>query len=225
MSVSIKKTGIVQASGEIGANIMPNSYIMQLGTSNVTTGTWRLAGSNTMTRSRVLIGNGMYGFQNSGIQTTPSGGYDDGSCYGIDSFPTEANTDYVISLWARLTDGTEGYAGFNAYNMTVTGGTHTKHERNYYVTPLTKSWQRIWLSMKTNSATTRSIFIGITTGDMSVTTQMCLVKLEKGTVPTSWTPCSTDTDFVSSTSGFNELFGGNASISTGYINSIDFIEI
>lgn len=220
MSVSIKKTGIVQASGEIGANVMPNSYIMPYGSANPSTGTWRNAGSSTMTKSRVLIANGMYGFQNVGIQTA-----NDGSCYGIDSFPTDANTDYVISMWARIVDGTEGYAGYNVYQASDVGGSYTKIDKNYRVTPLTKEWTRCWYHFKTNSATTRNFYIGITTGDTSVTTQMCLIKLEKGIVPTPWTPCSTDTDFVSSTSGFNELFDGNASISRGYINSIDFIEI
>lgn len=221
MSVSIKKTGIVQASGEINSNLMPNSYIMQLGSANPTTGTWRLAGGNSMTRSRVLIKDGMYGFQNSGIQTP-----NDGSCYGIDSFPLAANTQYTISMYARITAGSEGYAGYNIYSIaSEDGGSHTKIDKNYRVTPLSTNWTLCWYTFTTNSATTRNIYIGITTGDTSVTTQMCLIKLEKGNILSPWCPKKEDEIFVSNISNFNELYNRNTSISNNYINSIDFIEI
>ena len=164
----------------VGENIMPNSLNMPLGSANPTTGTWRTAGSNNMTRSRVAItdtpeGSG-YGFQNSGIQTA-----NDGSCYGIDSFPLEANTNYVISMWARITEGTEGYAGFNVYSSTPIEGWQVIN-KNYYSTRLATdgSWTRCWMSFKTNAATTRNIYIGITTGSTSVTTQMCNIHIEKG---------------------------------------------
>ena len=166
-----------------GENLIPNSLEMQLGTANATTGTWRLAGSNSMTRSRIAIedtpdGNG-YGFQNSGVQTP-----NDGSCYGIDSFPLEANTPYVISMWGRIIEGTEGYAGFNVYSSTVTGGSWTKIDKNYYVTPLAPSggWTKCYMSFQTNAATARNIYIGITTGESSVTTQICNVHIEKGLI-------------------------------------------
>lgn len=166
-----------------GENLIPNSLEMQLGTANATTGTWRLAGSNSMTRSRIAIedtpdGNG-YGFQNSGVQTP-----NDGSCYGIDSFPLEANTPYVISMWGRIIEGTEGYAGFNVYSSTVTGGSWTKIDKNYYVTPLAPSggWTKCYMSFQTNAATARNIYIGVTTGESSVTTQICNVHIEKGLI-------------------------------------------
>ena len=180
----------------VGENIMPNSLNMGLGSANPSTGTWRTAGSNSMTRSRVAIndtpeGNG-YGFQNSGIQTP-----NDGSCYGIDSFPTEANTDYIISMWARITSGTEGYAGFNVYSCTVTGGSWTQQMKNYYVTPLPASgaWTKCWMSYKTNAATTRNIYIGITTGDTNVTTQMCNIHIEKGII--------NNNNIIEDSSGYN----------------------
>lgn len=192
MSVSIKKTGVVSVSGGTNMNLMPNSYIMPLGTNNPATGTWRLAGSNNMTRSRVLIENGMYGFQNSGIQTTPSGGYVDASCYSINNFPMEANTDYILSMWARITEGTEGYAGYSIYASSYVDGSDTKTDRGYRVTPLTKEWQRVWIHFRTNATENRNIYIGITTGETEVTTQMCLIKLEKGSVLTPWIPFLTD---------------------------------
>ena len=179
----------------INQNIMPNSLDMPLGSTDASTGTWRLAGSNNMTRTRVAItdtpeGNG-YGFQNSGIQTA-----NDGSCYGINSFPMEANTNYIISMWARITEGTEGYAGFNVYSSTPIAGWQVIN-KNYYSTKLAAdgSWTKCWMSFKTNSNTTRNIYIGITTGDTSVTTQMCNVHLEKGLL--------IDQNIIRDSSGYN----------------------
>lgn len=219
MSVKFLKTGVVQASGETNPNLMPNSYIMPLGTSNATTGTWRLAGSNSMTKSRVLIQNDMYGFQNEGIQTP-----NDGSCYGIDNFNFEPNTNYIISMWARMTSGSGGKAGYSIQNVEYVDGSHTSVEKNYHVTPLSYAWTRCWLQFKTNSTANRNIYIGIVTGDTNVTTQMCLIKIEKGTTLTPWCPMQGDADFVAPTSGFNE-YNGVAQITKGQVNAMDFIEI
>ena len=220
MSINLLKTGIIQATGETNINLMPNSYIMPYGTSSYATGTWRNAGSSTMTKQRVLIANGMYGFQNSGVQTA-----NDGSCYGIDNFPTEANTNYIISMWARIVEGTEGYAGYNIQRISEdVDGSYTKIDKNYRVTPLTKEWTRCWYEFKTNASTSRNLYIGITTGDTNVITQMCLIKLEKSSTLTPWCPKQGDDVFVSLTSSFNEVFNGNTHISKGRINTIDFIE-
>ena len=80
------------------------------------------------------------------------------------------NTKYTISFDAKLTDGTEGYAGFSIYSCTVNGGSYTKVDKNYYVTPLTKNWTRCWVTFTTNANANRNIYIGITTGDTTVTT-------------------------------------------------------
>ena len=223
MSSSILKQGILYTSGTANPNVMPNSYIMQYGTANPTTGTWRNAGSSTMTKSRVLIANGMYGFQNSGIQTP-----NDGSCYGIDNFPLLDDTDYVISMYARIVEGTEGYAGYNIYYSTDIEGSHTKIDKNYRVTPLTKEWTRCWLHFKTSTGRSnkRNIYIGITTGETSVTTQMCLVKIEQGSVLSPWVPNVGDDVYVGSTLGFNEFITQpNGSIADTYVNANHFYEI
>lgn len=193
--MSISKQGIVNTLefieyNTINPNIIVNSYTMPLGSASASTGTWRTAGTSNMSRSRVLIQDGMYGFQNSGIQTA-----NDGSCYGIDSYPFEANTDYTISFYARIIAGAEGYAGYNIYSATYEDGSHTKIDRNYRVTPLSTDWKICWLHFKTNSSTNRNIYIGVTTGDTSVTTQICKVKIEKGGFYTPWIPNINDTEY------------------------------
>lgn len=223
MSSNLSKQGILYTSGDINPNIMPNSYNMPYGTANPTTGTWRNAGTSTMTKSRVLIANGMYGFQNEGIQTAS-----DGSCFGIDRFPLDDETDYVISMYARIVEGTEGYAGYNIYYSTDVEGSHTKIDKNYRVTPLTKEWTRCWLHFRTaaGQSNIRNIYIGITTGETSVTTQMCLVKIEKGSVLSPWCPKAGDDIYVGATLGFNEFITcPNASIANTYVNAQQFYEI
>ena len=177
---------------------MPNSVNMALGSANVSTGTWRKAGSSTMTKSRVLIEDSpigkCYGFQNEGIQTP-----NDGSCYGIDSFPLQAKTQYTISMWARIIEGTEGYAGFNIYNISSQdNGSHNGViMKNYRVTTLdpNKKWTRCWYTFTTNSSAARNIYIGITTGETSVTTQMCAIKIEKSPIVTQWKPKEEDENY------------------------------
>ena len=166
---------------QLSENLMPNHLVMALGTANSSTGTWRTAGSTTMSKSRVLITDSpegeCYGFQNQGVQTP-----NDGSCYGIDSFPLQGNTTYTISMWARIINGTEGYAGYNIYNIsTEKGGSHSKIDKNYRVTTLPSdgSWIKCWYTFTTNASNARNIYIGITTGDTDVTTQMCCVHIEK----------------------------------------------
>ena len=166
---------------QLADNLMPNHLTMGYGSANPSTGTWRNAGTSNMTKSRVQINDSpegpCYGFQNEGIQTA-----NDGSCYGIDNFPLQGNTTYTISMWARIVSGTEGYAGYYIYNISAElGGSHSKIDRNYRITTLPSdgSWIKCWYTFTTNASNSRNIFIGITTGDTTVTTQMCCVHIEK----------------------------------------------
>lgn len=181
LHLPLNNNGTILNWTEIG-NLLPNSKTMGLGSANVSEGIWRVAGSTTMTKSRVLIKDSpigeCYGFQNSGIQTS-----NDGSCYGIDSTTYfEPNTEYKISMFARITSGADGYAGYNIYSIgEELGGSHTAIQKNYRTTPLNAdgSWTYCWYHFKTNSSETRNIYIGIVTGNVDVTTQMCLVRIDK----------------------------------------------
>jgi hypothetical protein len=226
MGVEFRKSGVIAAGGDdINANLLPNARTMALGSANASTGTWRNAGSNTMTKSRVLITDSpigeCYGFQNVGIQTP-----NDGSCYGIDSFPMDASSTYTISMWARCANGdVDATAGFNVYASTDVKGSHAAILKNYRVTtlPSTGEWVRCWLTVTTNTNTTRNIYIGIVTGETSVTTQMCALKLEKSDHPTIWVPHTNDDEYISAAHGFAEYPGGTQLFENHFVTD-DFIE-
>ena len=177
---------------------MPNSVEMPVGSANPSTGTWRLAGSSQMTRSRVAIpdapsGTSTYGFQSVGLQTGQ-----DASCWGIDSFPRESGTTYTLSAWGRIVGGstTAAMLGFSVYNGTTLdyGGTHGQAKSSdveYYgsgaydyaggkLNP-NGNWTRIYRTF-TSTSTSDNIYIGFNTAKTgsNVTLQLCGVKLEKG---------------------------------------------
>lgn len=197
-------------------NLLPNYKDMQLGSANVEKGIWRYAGASNMTRNRVKITDSPIGecycFQNSGIQTA-----NDGSCYGIDSTTYfEPNTEYKISMFARVISGTEANAGFCVYNIEKDlDGSYTKIDRNYRVTPLKNdgSWTYCWYHFKTNWQNTRNIYIGITTGETEVITQMCLVRIDK------WSS-QLDSNIIADSSGYGhhgQMYGYD---STGTIKNV-----
>ena len=222
-------------------NLIPNSIDTLVGSSNYNTGTWRLAGSSQMNRSRVAISNSpigdlSYGFQSVGLQTGP-----DGSCWGIDGFPRETGVTYTVSAWGRIVGGstTAAMLGFSLYNATAVsyGGAYGEaksSDTEYYgngaydyaggkLRPDGK-WTRIWRTF-TSTASSGNIYIGFntaTTGD-DVTLQLCGVKLEKGNKITQWCPNVSDTlytkmgmnsNIVYDISGFNNNGTSTGSLST-----------
>ena len=190
-------------------NLMPNSTIMSVGSANASTGSWRVAGSSQMTRSRVAISDSpigdVYGCQSVGLQTGQ-----DASCWGIDRFPRENGTTYTISAWGRIVGGstTAAMLGFSVYSGTTLdyGGTYGQaksSDTKYYgsgaydyaggqLNP-NGSWTRIYRTF-TSTSTSDNIYVGFNTAKTgnSVTLQLCGVKLEKGDKVTSWCPKNTD---------------------------------
>lgn len=224
-------------------NLMPNSIEMPVGSANPSTGTWRLAGSSQMTRSRVTIsdapsGASTYGFQSVGLQTGQ-----DASCWGIDSFPRESGVTYTLSAWGRIVGGssTAAMLGFSVYNGTTLdyGGVYGQAKSSdveYYgsgaydyaggkLNP-NGNWTRIYRTF-TSTATSGNIYIGFNTAKTgnSVTLQMCGVKLEKGDKTTPWIPNSNESMYT--TLGLNGTteydcsgFGNNGTrVGTFFYNS------
>ena len=200
-------------------NLMPNSTIMSVGSANASTGSWRVAGSSQMTRSRVAISDSpigdVYGCQSVGLQTGQ-----DASCWGIDNFPRENGTTYTISAWGRIVGGssTAAMLGFSVYSGTTLdyGGTYGQaksSDTKYYgsgaydyaggqLNP-NGSWTRIYRTF-TSTSTSDNIYVGFNTAKTgnSVTLQLCGVKLEKGDKVTSW--CPKNTDDLADVIGLNE---------------------
>ena len=187
-------------------NLMPNSVEMPVGSANPSTGTWRLAGSSQMTRSRVAIsdaptGASTHGFQSVGLQTGQ-----DASCWGIDGFPRENGTTYTLSAWGRIVGGstTAAMLGFSVYSGTTLdyGGTYGQaksSDTEYYGSGAydyaggrlnsNGNWTRIYRTF-TSTSTSDNIYVGFNTAKTgnNVTLQLCGVKLEKGEKMTPWVP-------------------------------------
>lgn len=181
-----------------GRNLLRNSGKMLIGTSNYTTGTWRKAGSSTMTRSHVEITDppkscqGVTGaYQAVGAHPSSKA---DAECIGIDNFPyfdSSVGSDIIMSGWARVVGGGDNcYFGFSGYQLNLLNGTVLN---NYWCTKLdsTGEWTRVVIRGKTK-AKVGAVYCGFITGDKSVTVQACGLKFEKGNIATDWTPAPED---------------------------------
>lgn len=181
-----------------GRNLLRNSGKMLIGTSNYTTGTWRKAGSSTMTRSHVEITDppkscqGVTGaYQAVGAHPSSKA---DAECIGIDNFPyfdSSVGSDIIMSGWARVVGGGDNcYFGFSGYQLNLLNGTVLN---NYWCTKLdsTGEWTRVVIRGKTK-AKVGAVYCGFITGDKSVTVQACGLKFEKGNNATDWTPAPED---------------------------------
>lgn len=181
-----------------GRNLLRNSGKMLIGTSNYTTGTWRKAGSSTMTCSNVEITDppkscqGVTGaYQAVGAHPSSKA---DAECIGIDNFPyfdSSVGSDIIMSGWARVVGGGDNcYFGFSGHQLNLLNGTVLN---NYWCAKLdsTGEWTRVVIHGKTK-AKVGNVYCGFITGDKSVTVQACGLKFEKGNLATDWTPAPED---------------------------------
>ena len=200
MSVQVVKTGIINASGEIGANICPNTTYLER------------------------------------QYTYPSTSYSDRFSATTTIIPS--STTYVLSFWAKSTvSGDIVRAHYYYPNTTTTcensqGVVKTASDGCIDVT-LSDTWQFYWIryTQTETTAVKHLIFPRMFsqeraeaakgTGTVSV---KCL-KFEEGAIPTVWVPCTTNTEYVGDTCGFNEFNAAIAQITNGYVNAPDFIEI
>lgn len=182
-----------------GRNLLRNSALFSIGTSNYESGTWRKAGNTSMSRSTVDITDPPTGC--SGVKKAYQAvgkhplSTSDAECIGIDNFPYFGNEecDVVFSGWARVVGGGDNcYFGFAANNCTFPNETIL---HNYVVTKLDSggNWTRVIAHGKYDGKSA-NIYCGFLTGDTNVTVQACAIKLEKGNKPTDWTPAPEDVD-------------------------------
>ena len=205
MSVQVLKTGIVNASGEIGANLVPNygSYIE--------------SSPYVLTTTKV---DGYKWLPNSNFEIKPSTTYVY-SVYCDGTLATKHASDGsepgTFAVWLYLCyDGNESKSASGGYDSAViftsSNSSHIQIGNRHIWTYTTAATHR-YMSLRLNNY-----------GAGTVTHNYWGFKVEKGTIPTDWIPNINDEDFVGNTSGFNEQ-SGNAQITKGYINATEFIEI
>lgn len=215
MSVSIQKTGVVNASGEVRENILIGTHRPVI-VKNSSVGTRELKGLGAdsggngtfsiTTETNLPVG--IYSFN---VLNNTSGNRD----YQQDQIPYVTGRKYTGSWWAKG----EGQCLYRVWNCTKQSQPMGKQftltsNWTYYYHTFTATQE-----METDNCT---FHLGVT-GNASI--YICGMKLEEGDYPTDWIPNIEDVDnlFVGSKSGFNEEIG-NASITSGYINATEFIE-
>lgn len=171
------------------------------------TGQWRIAGSavdaDNMKRTNKEITDPPQGDKVTGISFTgilqPS--VSDISLVAIDGIPVSGNV--TVSFWARQTSnvdtafvsanwGRERPAKVvNTNASTEIWGTASYPYRKLFL-PKDGSWTRFWATFNVNDKD--AAFIGAGNTGASAEVQICLVKIETGTMATDWTPAPEDTD-------------------------------
>lgn len=119
------------------------------------------------------------------------------SLAAINSVPISGNV--TVSFWARQTSNVNtafvsaGWSGGEMANTTNASterwGT-TKYRKLFL--PKDGSWTRFWATFNVNN--NENIYIGAGNTGTSTEVQICLVKIETGTMATDWTPAPEDTD-------------------------------
>lgn len=199
MSVKFLKTGVVQASGEIGANICPGTSAIAVNYTYPSSGCsdrFAKVTSEIPTASNYILSfwakSTVAGDKIRAHYYSPNTTTICETSQGTVKTASDGNVDFTLS--------TEWELYWVKYTQTAT--TAVKH----IILP------RMFGPERTEPAKG--------TGTVSI---KC-VKFEQGTIPTVWIPCSADADFVSPTSGFNE-YNGVAQITKGQVNATNFIEL
>lgn len=193
-----------------GRNLLRNSDKLPYsgnGYSFWSTGQWRIAGNavdaDNMKRTNKEITDPPQGDKVTGISFTgilqPS--VSDISLVAIDDVPVSGNV--TVSFWARQTSNVDtafvsanwGYGRpanvVNTNASTEIWGTASYPYRKLFL-PKDGSWTRFWATFNVNDKD--SVYIGAGNTGTSAEVQICLVKIETGTMATDWTPAPEDTD-------------------------------
>ena len=209
MSVQVVKTGVVNASGEIGANLL-SRYVVP-GQNNPTNhadgGRTQYYGDYGIkipvledkdTYFRLFLKQTLTQNATYTISCNASGVLS-GTIYNFPLF-TQSNTSMGMLVI--------NHNGLCTMTFTMTYDTQT---------PVTVGNETVYICFMDDAG--RALASG--QGEIILTH----FKLESGSIVTPWVPADTDPNYVGSTSGFNEPGAAIASIGKGYINAPDFMEI
>lgn len=225
MSVSIRKTGIVQASGDIGENLFRGTLfqpedIATLATTSSTDWSKYLRYYNTNSSYFTFSGDVL-----TVVLTTPGN-------LGISFARLAADIDldttsnYTISCEAKCTKSGAhldiGLSYLQTSNSWVwRGGTGSQ---NFTAV---NTWQKFYRTFKPDADTKAIVYcftvVGASGGTDTFSLKHC--KMEKGSIPTPWCPAPEDEYYVGATSGFNEILYAPASIGKEYMTSSQFYEV
>lgn len=191
-----------------GRNLLRNSvklpYTGNLWTSSWSTGQWRTAGNtsdtNDMVRTNKEITDPPQGDKATVISYTGilRSSINDISLVAINSIPISGNV--AVSFWARQTSSVDtafvsaGWSNSTGMaNMVNTNASTETWETTVYrklFLPKDGSWTRFWGTFNVNN--NRNVYIGAGNTGTSAEVQICLVKIETGTIATPWTPAPED---------------------------------
>lgn len=207
MSVSLGKNGVVSASGEIGANLVPNQSQYNASSPYILTTTGK---------------DGYKWLPASSFEVEPSTTYTysvfcDGTC--ATKHASDGSEPGTFGMWLYLCNtGNESKSASGGYDTPVCFNSSTY---NHVQQGQRHSW------IYTTSATQQYMSIRLNNygdGTNPVTREYWGFKVEKGNILTAWIPNVNDEDYVGNTSGFNEQ-SSIAQITKSYINAPDFMEI
>lgn len=189
-----------------GRNLLRNSaklpYFGNFNDNSWPTGQWRIAGctndTDDMKRTSKEITDPPQGNKATALSYTGvlRSSVNDISLVAINSVPISGNV--TVSFWARQTSGVDKAfvsAGWGGRGMLNTNASTEKWGTTQYrklFLPKDGSWTRFWATFNVNSK--ENVYIGAGNTGTSAEVQICLVKIETGTMVTDWTPAPEDTD-------------------------------
>lgn len=215
MSVSVKKTGIIQTSGEIGANLLVQTGVQTYGLSYLKSFS---SGTVSVDNSKLFRGKPTIKV-NPSSSSTSSGAYN----YYKGTVALTNGVQYCYSAWV-YTDvaDTWEYSSLGHFQTYTSSAPHNRNINFSGVSVPANKWTWVYqIFTPTVDCIFRSFHIYF--ANTSQTLWVSDLKLEVGNHPTPWIPNVNDEDYVGNTSGFNEA-SDIAKIYPGFMSASDFIE-
>lgn len=205
MSVQIVKTGIVNTSGEINPNLLPNQ------------GKYNAANPYILTTEVI---DGYRWLPNSNFVIEPSTTYTysvycDGVC--SPKHATDGSEPQKFAMWLYLCNDDASKAASGGFDSAI-----CFHSENY--NHVQQGQRHSWVYTTASTHHYMSVrFNNYGDGTNPVTRKYWNIKIEKGNTLTAWNPNVNDAEYVGNTSGFNET-STITQITKGYVMAPDFME-